>query len=119
MTFSKLPNLATKKTAKKELNVESDSFNELAELKAKFTENAQKEQAQREQQHDSEFWFAVYFKTREQKEMFLKLAGIINDDKYINGNELAKKLNIELPNIDLKIPKKRDNKKFATFVDKF
>ncbi len=119
MSFSKLPNLATKTTPKKELNIEIDSLDEVQELKKKFTENAKKEESQRDQQHDSEFWFAVYFKTREQKETFLKLVGIINDDKYINGSELAKKLNIEFPTIDLKIPKKRDNKKFATFVDKF
>lgn len=48
---------------------------------------------------DSEFWFAVCFKTREEKEAFLKALKIskrLMGDKYIDGHKLAKMLDIEL-----------------------
>jgi len=48
--------------------------------------------------NDSEYWFAVYFQTREQKEAFLKaVKWFEHGDKYLDGRWLAKKFNVELP----------------------
>ena len=42
---------------------------------------------------DSEYWVAFCFQTREQKEQFLRLAGLIGlGDKYIDGRKAAKLL---------------------------
>jgi len=46
---------------------------------------------------DSEFWIAVCFQTREQKEEFLKKAGLWQlGDKYLDGTKVAKAMGIKL-----------------------
>lgn len=58
---------------------------------------ARKQQAEAvELANDSEFWFCMYFQTREQKEAFVKHFGFATD-KYIDGQEAARQLGIELP----------------------
>jgi len=48
--------------------------------------------------NEPEYWFAVYFQTREQKETFLRLAKwIAHGDKYLDGQWVAKKMGFELP----------------------
>ena len=48
--------------------------------------------------NDSEYWFAVYFQTREQKEAFLHaVKWFQHGDKYLDGRWLAKKMNVVLP----------------------
>jgi len=48
--------------------------------------------------NDSEYWFAVYFQTRDQKEAFLHaMKWFQHGDKYIDGQWAAKKQGIELP----------------------
>jgi hypothetical protein len=47
---------------------------------------------------DSEYWYCVSFESREQKEAFLKAMGWFDlGDKYLDGNELAERLGIALP----------------------
>lgn len=47
---------------------------------------------------DSEYWFAVAFETRAQKEAFLKaMQWIKQGDKYLDGVELARLMKIALP----------------------
>jgi hypothetical protein len=47
---------------------------------------------------DSEYWVAVCFQTREQKEHFLAVTKLLKaGDKYIDGALVAKVLGIELP----------------------
>lgn len=46
---------------------------------------------------DPEFWFAVCFQNREQKEVFLKSVGWFeHGDKYLDGLWVAKKLGIKI-----------------------
>ena len=46
---------------------------------------------------DSEYWVAVCFKTREDKERFLAGAGLLDyGDKYLDGYIAAKKLGIPM-----------------------
>jgi len=51
--------------------------------------------------NDAEFWFAVYFQTREQKEAFLQAMsptwGPPVGDKYIEGGRLAEHMGVQLP----------------------
>lgn len=50
---------------------------------------------------DSEYWFAVCFQSREQKEQFLKLAKLFElGDKYLDGWEVAKALGIKIDRVD-------------------
>lgn len=65
---------------------------------------------------DTEFWFSVYFQSREQKEAFLQaLSWLANGDKYLNGLELAEAMGIKLPEVNL--PKPRPfNRKLLNLV---
>jgi len=51
---------------------------------------------------DTEFWFAVCFQSREQKETFLQKAGLSElGDKYLDGLRLAEKFGIMIEEIAL------------------
>ncbi len=51
---------------------------------------------------DPEFWFAVCFQSRAQKEEFLEKANLSDlGDKYLNGLELAEKLGVDITPIPL------------------
>lgn len=55
---------------------------------------------------DSEFWFAVAFQTREQKEAFLaafkeRFNFPSDDDKYIDGWQFAKALGLTIPRAEM------------------
>lgn len=51
---------------------------------------------------DSEFWFALCFQSREQKEEFLRLIGWEDlGDKYLNGLEVAERLGLPIEPINL------------------
>lgn len=58
-----------------------------------------KQQAQAiELANDTEYWFAMYFQSREQKEVFLQAMNwFSHGDKYIDGQFAAKIMGIELP----------------------
>lgn len=85
-------------------DLEKDCLNELNDLQAGFRQRAKQENNRFELATDSEYWFAVCFQTREQKDFFLKEISKISNiygDKYINGEELAAALNIKLPDSDV------------------
>lgn len=51
---------------------------------------------------DPEYWFAVCFQSREQKEEFLRLAGWEEmGDKYLDGLRLAARLNVPIEPVNL------------------
>lgn len=60
-----------------------------------FRERRAHEQKRTEVIFDSEYWAAICFETREQKDAFLIALGV-EDDKYVDGIALANKMNIEL-----------------------
>lgn len=74
-----------------------------AELARAILSNREQREGQKkaiELANDTEFWFAVYFQTREQKEAFLRAigyGGAQDPDKYLDGQELAEKQGIKLP----------------------
>lgn len=84
-----------------------DASSEFAALQEAFksekvegmAKRADAERKRFKQATDSEFWFAVCFKSREEKESFLKamnLAKNIMGDKYIDGHKWAQILGIDL-----------------------
>ncbi len=72
-----------------DVGVIADEFKAIRDARAK-------QAAAVELANDSEYWFAVYFQTREQKEAFVKAVGLVQD-KYIDGLQLAAALKIALP----------------------
>lgn len=94
-------------------DLEKDSQAEVEALQAAFTgrtdtfhDRAQREADRFQLATDTEFWFAVCFQSREQKEEFLRQMGWSdNGDKYLNGLDLATRQGISLPHVDLPKPK--------------
>lgn len=84
-------------------DMERDAEEEISEaLKAIKEEKRQRREAFRIIV-DPEFWFAVCFQSREQKEEFLKLVDWYRlGDKYLDGLELADMLGVELEPVPLK-----------------
>jgi hypothetical protein len=81
-------------------SMEPDSKAEIAALEKAFTDQSRQfvnQAAQANQRNDSEYWIAVCFQSRAQKEEFLRNAGLIADgDKYLDGQLVARKLGIAL-----------------------
>lgn len=72
-----------------------------------FKEQAKKEDQRFLDDNDSEFWFAVCFQSREQKEAFLAALGWAEfGDKYLSGRKCAKKQGVDLPPADEKFAKR-------------
>lgn len=71
----------------------ADAAAELSALESGYRERAKMEVSRFKDATDSEFWFAVCFKTREDKEAFLKEFGLWNfGDKYLDGAKVASQL---------------------------
>lgn len=71
---------------------------ETSAVLAAFKARAKAEQERFALATDSEYWVAVCFQTREQKEHFLAATKLLKaGDKYIDGALVAKVLGIELP----------------------
>lgn len=85
--------------------IEEDSHREIDALMDTFSGRAKREAERFELATDSEFWFAVCFQSREQKEAFLQAMGWTGDDKYLNGIDLAHKEGVLLPRVELPKPK--------------
>lgn len=98
---------------------ERDSEADLSELQAGFRKRAKDEGRRFEQATDTEYWACLCFQTREQKEAFLKALNLLAiGDKYLDGQEVAKVLGVELPSAD--VPYNTSSKKdsaWTEFVD--
>lgn len=66
---------------------------EVGEVEAAFRNRLAKEDKRKVAATDSEFWFAVYFQTREEKERFLRDFGLGKlGDKYLSGSRVSRVL---------------------------
>lgn len=85
--------------AERESDFETASKEAVEKLDNDFTRDAKREASRFQDNTDTEFWAAIYFQSRAQKEAFLKAIGVDTEeeDKYIDGNKLAKTMGIELP----------------------
>lgn len=87
-------------------DIEKDAIQETELTGKTFSERAKLEQKRFELATDSEFWFAVCFQSREQKETFLKAMNWLQyGDKYLNGMDIADENGVSLPHVDLPKPK--------------
>ena len=80
-------------------NAEHDAKLDVDVIKDEFAaiREARKKQADAiELANDTEFWFCVFFQTREQKEAYCKAMGY-EHDKYIDGEAEAHRQGIALP----------------------
>lgn len=67
-----------------------------------FLKRAQDEAKRVRLSTDSEYWFAVCFQTREQKEAFLTaMKWILAGDKYLDGAMVARSLGVDLPSAEV------------------
>jgi len=95
-TFA-LPGMREKPGATPDVDIREQTEAELEALRSDFQKRAHAEQDRFTDATDSEYWVAVCFHTRQQKEEFL--AGMKLDDlgdKYIDGVEAARRLKILL-----------------------
>ena len=98
-------------------NLEKDIATETSILLQGFKDRAKQEAERFELATDTEFWFAVGFKSREQKELFLQAMNWLQyGDKYLDGNRIARKAGISLPEVKLSNPTKRVDKKLIKLV---
>jgi hypothetical protein len=69
----------------------------LNELQAGFKARAKAEQQRFEDATDSEYWVAICFQTREQKEEFLRKLSLLDlGDKYLDGLAVARALKVKI-----------------------
>lgn len=79
-------------------NLAEDSNAELDALAKGFRERTKREDDRFRLATDSEYWFCVCFKTREDKDAFLAAARLMaTGDKYLDGYAVARALDITLP----------------------
>lgn len=76
---------------------EDEAKEELSEVLAKFKDSAKVEKDVYWDNVDSEYWVAICFQSREQKEAFLLRAGLLDmGDKYLDGLEVAERMEIDI-----------------------
>lgn len=81
---------------------EKDAAATLNAVERGFRARARDEEKRFREATDSEYWFAVCFQTREQKEAFLAAIKLLAyGDKYIDGQVLAEALGVALPATDV------------------
>lgn len=75
----------------------ADAAAEFTALEDGYRQRAKAERDRFKRATDSEFWVAVCFTTREEKDLFLERAGLIeHGDKYLDGRVVADTLGIDL-----------------------
>lgn len=76
-----------------------DSRRELTALQQGFRDRAKREAERFRLATDSEYWLAVCFKTRDDKETFLRNAKLLGiGDKYMDGYAVARVLGVPMEN---------------------
>lgn len=87
---------------KKPADVIEEQEVQLNEMQQAFADRRKNEQARMELATDSEFWVAVCFQTREQKEAFVSAIGLLAEgDKYLDGMLVSKAMGIDLQRVNL------------------
>ena len=83
--------------------LEKSTIAELNEVEKGFRERMKQENSRFRDMCDTEYWFCVCFTSREQREEFMRKAGLPTDEKYIDGREMAKafRKSIKTPDIEI------------------
>lgn len=78
-------------------NLQDDSRAELTALQRAYRQRAKDEATRFRAATDSEYWVALCFTSRGEKESFLAQAGLTHlGDKYIDGRAAARVFNVDL-----------------------
>lgn len=82
--------------------LEKSTIAELNEVEKGFRERMKQGNSRFRDMCDTEYWFCVCFTSREQREEFMRKAGLPTDEKYIDGREMAKafRKSIKTPDIE-------------------
>ena len=78
---------------------EVDAAREFAALESAYIQRRKAEDKRKRDAVDSEYWFAVCFESRAEKEQFLraiKAKKRLHGDKYLRGRDFARLLGIEM-----------------------
>ena len=79
-------------------NLEEDCKREFSAVDDAYRARAKAESKRFDNATDSEYWFCVCFHDRDEKDAFLKAAGVktrLMGDKYVSGRDLAAALGLE------------------------
>lgn len=79
-------------------DLETDTNAELDALAAGFRERTKREDERFRLATDSEYWFVLCFRSREEKDAFVTSARLMHvGDKYLDGQAAAAVLGVEMP----------------------
>jgi LPS O-antigen subunit length determinant protein (WzzB/FepE family) len=112
--------LANEAAGLEKVDMEKEAVAEVSEVLEGFRRRAERENQRMTDAIDSEYWVALCFQTREQKEEFLHKAGLIDlGDKYLDGMKVARALKIKLSSRvpDLPQPRKFDDEYVSIAMD--
>ena len=96
-------------------NLELSADRELSEIVKQIKERRQARMEMFRVARDPDYWFALCFQSREQRDEFLQKSGWIDlGDKYLNGLAIARRLGLDVPPVELKpIPLRGNPKKYS------
>lgn len=99
-------------------DLEKDSKAEISAVMKAFNQRGKDEDKRMREATDSEYWFAVCFQTREQKDKFLKELGWFDHgDKYLDGYLVAKSVGVTLPSASVKYRGEKAHKKIVASLE--
>lgn len=100
-------------------DAEADSLKDLGELESGFRRRAADEGRRFALVTDSEYWGAICFRTRAQKEAFFGALGVLDlsiGARYFDGNAIAERLGIALPDESVPYTDVKPDPAWAEFV---
>jgi hypothetical protein len=96
---------------------ESEALGEVNQALTRFKKSAQREKQRFADATDSEYWVALCFQTREQKEEFLRKIGWQHlGDQYLNGMLCAEAQGITLTSRIPPMPRYKIDRRYAELV---
>ena len=99
-------------------SAEDDSAQEMNAVRREFQDRISTQRKRVADAIDTEFWCAVYFRNRAQKEAFLSAVSMLAEgDKYIDGERLAKRLGIDLPHEDAVFTVRAPDRRLAELAE--
>lgn len=97
---------------------EAEALAEVSEILSGFRGRAKREDQRFVDATDSEYWVAVCFQTREQKDEFLQKARLADlGDKYLDGMAVARILGIRLDSRIPTMPQLRLDRRLSALVE--
>ena len=100
-------------------DVEAMAEQELSEVLSGFKDRAKREDQRFQEATDSEFWIAIYFQSRDQKEEFLNKLGLMEiGDKYLDGMLVAEALGVTLESYIPPMPQLRLDPRLAALAQR-